>query len=177
MTDIECIKDSETKKYIIPTNEWLKPLKPLITSINTKGKIMLANMVNKKKVVVKLTQNVDLKKIKTISYLVRKLPNMPKIYCVFECREDETNFDANYLDTYGFCKSNPTETDSLITLEIMKFYKNKLSDYKHSLSIEEIKLILTQLIFGLTNAFPYASFQDARLACITSHAANWFYSW
>ena len=74
MTDIECIKDSETKKYIIPTNEWLKPLEPLITSISTEEKIMLADMVNKKKVVVKLTQNADLKKIKTISYLVRKLP-------------------------------------------------------------------------------------------------------
>ena len=36
MTEIKCLKDSETKKYIIPTNEWLVPLEPLITSISTR---------------------------------------------------------------------------------------------------------------------------------------------
>jgi hypothetical protein len=55
MTEIKCLKDSETKKYIIPTNDWLIPLKPLITSISTKGKIMLAKMIDKEKVIVKLT--------------------------------------------------------------------------------------------------------------------------
>ena len=61
MTEIKCLKDSETKKYIIPTNEWLVPLEPLITSISTKGKMILAKMISKKKVVVKLTKNVDIK--------------------------------------------------------------------------------------------------------------------
>ena len=158
MPDIECLKNSETKKYIIPTNEWLKPLKPLISSLNTKGKIILANMVNKKKVVVKITKNINFNKIKYISAMVKGLPNMPKIYCVFQCQEDEYNFDAEYLNTHGFCSSNPSESDPLITLEIMKLYKNKLSDHKHSLNINEIKPILKKLIFGLLNAFEHTGF-------------------
>ena len=165
MPDIECLKNSETKKYIIPTNEWLQPLKPLISSLNTKeqrdwarfcevktsegtkGKIILANMVNKKKVVVKITKNINFKKIKYISAMLKGLSNMPKVYCVFQCQEDETNFDADYMNTHGFCSSNQSETDPLITLEIMKLYKNKLSDHKHSLNIDDIKPILKQLIF------------------------------
>jgi len=158
MSEIKCLKDSETKKYIIPTDEWLKPLEPLITSISTKGKMMLAKMVSKEKVVVKLTQNTNLKRIKNISYLVRSLPNFPKTYCVFQCIEDETKFDTNYLDSLGFCKNNPTSTDPLITLEIMKLYKNKLSELKNSLDINQTKPILKQLIFSLINAFQKTGF-------------------
>jgi serine/threonine protein kinase len=156
MSEIKCLKDSETKKYIIPTNEWLKPLEPLVTGISTKGKMMLAKMVNKQKVVVKLTKNVDIKKIKNISGLVNKFYNFPKIYCVFQCAEDETNFDTNYLDTLGFCKNNKTNSDStdpIITLEIMKLYKHKLSEYYQKLSVNDIKIFMKQLVFGLLHAF------------------------
>jgi serine/threonine protein kinase len=153
MTEIKCLKDSETKKYIIPTNDWLKPLKPLITSISTKGKIMLAKMIDKEKVIVKLTKNIDIRRIKNISYLVKYFSNFPKIYCIFQCREDETNFDTDYLNVRGFCKQNPLETDQLITLEIMKLYKNKLSEFSQKLNLGNIKLFMKQLIFGLMHAF------------------------
>ena len=59
MAEIKCLKNSTTKKYIVPTNEWLVPLEPLITSISTKGKLILANMITKEKVVVKITQNIN----------------------------------------------------------------------------------------------------------------------
>jgi hypothetical protein len=141
MAEIKCLKNSETKKYIVPTNEWLKPLKPMITSISTKGKIILAKLVDKEKVVVKLTKNVDTRRIRNISRLLNGSTNFPKIYCVFECREDETNFDTNYLNVNGFC-SGTTNTDTIITLEIMKLYKHKLSDFSQKLSIESAKLYM-----------------------------------
>ena len=66
-----CLKDSKTKKYIIPTNEWLEPLNELITdSIATKGLLMLSKFIGAKcttwhkclgsnhEVVVKITRNV-----------------------------------------------------------------------------------------------------------------------
>ncbi len=42
MTIKKCLKNSTTKKYIVPTNEWSVPLKPLITIISTKGKEIIA---------------------------------------------------------------------------------------------------------------------------------------
>jgi hypothetical protein len=59
---------SKDKKYIIPTNEWLKPLKPLDSEdINSRSLIMLSKLVDKEKVVVKLTKNIDHNKINTIN--------------------------------------------------------------------------------------------------------------
>ena len=40
-----------------------------------------------------------------------RLPDFPKVYCVFESAEDEYNFDYNYLDIHRFCYkdiSNPS---------------------------------------------------------------------
>ena len=160
MSDFVCLKSSETKKYIIPTDIWLKPLEPLMTSLSTKGKLIIGQMANKEKIVVKITKNIDLKRIKNINYLVRKLPNFPKIYCVFECDEDEANLDSNYTDMRGFCTKNNTDPSSNINivLEIMKLYKHKLSDLMNRLNIEEIKSILKQLIFGLIMAFESTGF-------------------
>ena len=141
MTEIECLKNSETKKYIIPTNEWLEPLEPLITTLSTKGKIILARMAKKQKVVVKITKGLDIKRIKNINYLLCRLPNFPKVYCVFECVDDESNFDSYYLDIHGFCSKNVSDpsSDINIILEIMKFYKDRLVEYKNILSLDEIK--------------------------------------
>lgn len=135
-------KKFRNKKYIIPTNEWLEPLEPLITTLLTEDKLILAQMVQKQKVVVKITKSLDIKRIKNINYLLRRLPNFPKVYCVFECVEDESNFDSNYLDVHGFCSKNNSDPSSNINiiLEIMKFYKHKLVEYKNTLK---------QLIFGL----------------------------
>ena len=156
MSEITCLKNSETKKYIIPTDKWLKPLGPLITSISTRGKIILGEMSNKNKVVVKITKNLDLLRIKYINYLVQQLPNFPKVYCVLECDENESNFDANYLKVNGFC--NKSSDKFKIILEIMKLYPNKLSEYKNKLSIEQIKPILKQLFYALIYAFELRGF-------------------
>jgi len=156
MTEISCLKNSETKKYIIPTDKWLTPLEPLITSISTKGKLILSEMANKNKVVVKITKNLDLFKIKYINHIVQRIPNFPKVYCVFECDENESNFDTNYFKVTGFCKKS--SDNFKIILEIMKLYKNKLSEYKNKLSLDQIKSILKQLIFALMYAFESQGF-------------------
>jgi serine/threonine protein kinase len=122
----------------------------------TEDKLILAQMVKKQKVVVKITKGLDIKRIKNINYLLRRLPNFPKVYCVFECVEDE----SNYLDVHGFCYKNDSDPSSNINiiLEIMKFYKHKLVEYKNTLNLDEIKTILKQLIFGLMYAFESKGF-------------------
>ena len=128
------------KLYIIPTEIWLKQLEPYMISLSTKEILIIKQMANKKRIVVKITKNIDLKRIKNINYLVRRLPNFPKIYFVFECNEDINNSNIN------------------IVLEIMKLYKHKLSDLTNKLNIEEVKSILKQLIFSLIMAFESTGF-------------------
>ncbi len=46
------------KQYIIPTRNWLKPIEEFITSdTNTACLIMLGNLIDKEKVVVKITKS------------------------------------------------------------------------------------------------------------------------
>ena len=156
MAEITCLKNSETKKYIIPTDTWLEPLNPLITNLSSRGKLILARMANKNKVIVKITKNLDLFRIKYISHIVQKIPNFPKVYCVFECNEDESNFNTNYLNINGFCHEKSDKFK--IILEIMKLYPNKISEYNNKLNIQQIKPILKQLIFGLMYAFELTGF-------------------
>jgi hypothetical protein len=51
------------KKYVIPTNGWLEPIKPLLDknniSLNTKGLLILSNMIDNGEVVVKISKNID----------------------------------------------------------------------------------------------------------------------
>ena len=63
------------KYYILPTNSWLKPLESLITDdIQTHGLIMLAENINKEKVIVKLTKEYNKNVIK-INKMIKNLPN------------------------------------------------------------------------------------------------------
>ena len=101
-------------------------------------------------------KNLDLFKMKYINHIVQRIPNFSKVYCVFECDENESNFDTNYFKVVGFC--NKTSDEFKIILEIMKLYKNKLSEYKNKLSLDQIKPILKQLIFALMYAFESQGF-------------------
>lgn len=85
MTTIKTISNkSKDKKYIIPTNEWLKPLKPLKNDdINSRSLIMLSKLVDKEKVVVKITKNIDYKKINIINNYIKHNPNMLHTFGTF----------------------------------------------------------------------------------------------
>jgi hypothetical protein len=123
---------SKDKKYIIPTNEWLKPLKPLNSEdINSRSLIMLSKLVDKEKVVVKLTKNIDHNKINTINNYIKHNLNMLHTFGTFQCSASEINLESENIT---------------IVLEIMKLYDGSLNDYINKFDILEIEELLKQTL-------------------------------
>jgi hypothetical protein len=141
------------KYYILPTNSWLKPLESLITDdIQTHGLIMLAENINKEKVIVKLTKEYNKNVIK-INKMIKNLPNFVETYCAFECYEDFNSLDNNYEKKEGFCNGDK-DNGIIITLEIMKKYKSgSLNKYKEQLDLKIVSSILSQLLLAQVNAY------------------------
>ena len=136
------MRDSNTKKYIISTTEWLEPVKELISNdISTKGLLMLGNYMRTHQVVVKITRNIT-NNYNMIKYAIKKssnLPNFVKTFCIlirsriiaknsfrigaFRCMESSINIDTKYKDTNGFClASSDLPTNEEIMIEIMYKY-------------------------------------------------------
>jgi len=155
MSDIKCISNKINKAYVVPTNEWLKPLKPLFLD-SSDADIMLAKLVDKEEVLVRITKNNN-NKLQIINNNLSKLDNFPFVYCIIKCNENIDILDNSYLlndkPVNGFCNGN--KKDQQITLEIMKYYKKnymqKLLDKK--IDIDTVKLFLDQAISGQLLAF------------------------
>ena len=82
----KCAKD-ENKQYIIPTQKWLKSIEQLITTDpNTSSLVMIGELIDKEKVIVKITRNKN-KKIKLFSKILNNLYNFINTYCSFSCTE------------------------------------------------------------------------------------------
>jgi hypothetical protein len=139
------IKENITKNkmYIIPTNEWLQPIKPLLTDdINSRSLLMLSKLADKEEVVVKITKNIDFYRTKVINNNIKYLPNMLYVFKTLECLESEINYDIKYKDCNGYCNKHESETENIkIVLEIMRKYEYSLTKYlTKKLSIIDIKL-------------------------------------
>lgn len=145
---MSCLKDTITKKYIIPTDKWLQPLKPLVVNdINTDGFIMIGKLIEKEKVIIKISQGYKPLIIK-INKLIKYMPNFVKTYCSFNCYED-----FNYTDKNGFCNGNEKSGD-IITLEIMKkYYEGSLKKYIGRFNLETVIDIIIQLLLAQLHAF------------------------
>lgn len=143
------INDSKPKEYIVPTNEWLKPIEPLITNdVNSRSLIMLSHLVDQGKVVVKITKNSDYKRIKTINENIKNNPNMLHTFGTIKCSESEINYDVQYKDCNGYCNKHESETENIeVVLEIMKLYDGSLNQFPNNLNLQEIKKMLKQMIF------------------------------
>jgi hypothetical protein len=139
---------SISKKYIIPTNEWLKPIKPFFNDdINSRSLIMLSNLVDIGKVVVKITKNIDYKKTKIINENIKSNPNMLHTFGTIKCSEAEINYNVLYKDCDGYCNKNKLETENIeIVLEIMKLYNSSLNKYFDKLNLSKIKILLKQIL-------------------------------
>lgn len=59
MSNIKCLSNKKNKAYVIPTNEWLKPIKPLIIE-SSDAEIMLAKLVDKEEVLVHFIKNLKI---------------------------------------------------------------------------------------------------------------------
>ena len=151
MTTIKTISNkSKDKKYIIPTNEWLKPLKPLKKDdINSRSLIMLSKLVDKEKVVVKITKNIDYNKINTINNYIKHNPNMLHTFGTLKYSEEEINYDSLYDGCEGYCNKNDMETENIdIVLEIMKLYDDSLNSQTNKFDILEIEDLLKQMLLS-----------------------------
>jgi hypothetical protein len=123
MSDIKCLSNKNNKAYVVPTNKWLKPLKPLFFE-SSDADIMLAKLVDKEEVLVRITKNNN-NKLEIINNNLSKLENFPFIYCIIKCNENIDILDNKFLlndkPVNGFCNGN--KKDQQITLEIMKHRK------------------------------------------------------
>jgi len=144
-------KMQNKKTYVIPTKHWLKPLKEFISDDNSShGFLMLAEHIDKGKVIVKITCE-DNKKLGVFNKILSNYQNYIKVYYTFSCKEDSFYLDNRYDGINTFCNGN-TKGD-IITLEIMKKYKGTLNNYKGKCFFDEFLLILTQLYFAQLEAF------------------------
>ena len=51
---MSCPKNNQ-KQYIIPTKNWLKPIKPyIVDDLSTEGLLMLTNYLEREKIIVKI---------------------------------------------------------------------------------------------------------------------------
>ena len=151
----KCLKDSENKKYIIPTQEWLEPLNKFITDdINTDGLLMLTRLNKKHEVIVKITRNNE-EKYKLLKYANVKLfglTNFMLTFCSFNCLESTVNIDANYNNVKGYCKPT-SDINEKIFIEIMYQYPSSLQKYIGLLNKTRVEDICKQLIYAQTQTF------------------------
>lgn len=146
----KCIVDETTKYYLIPTKKWLKPIEALITDdSNTAGLLMIGRLVEKEKVIVKITKGNN-KKIKFLSTELNSLYNFTKTYCSFSCLENYSKILKKYDKENYFCEK---DGDKIITIEIMKKYEGSLSKLEGKLSIEQTTQILIQILYSIMEAF------------------------
>ncbi len=139
------------KEILVPTTSWLNPIKQLITKqITTAGIIMLSKLLEKEKVVVKITKSKS-KYLPIITKILSDQPNFITTIITFPCNEKEYYIDNYYKNINSSC--NGEQTDPIITIEIMKRYPGNISDFSGKLSIEQTKNILAQLINAQLNVF------------------------
>ena len=156
---MKCPKNKENEKlYIIPTKKWLKPLEPLIIDdINTSGLIMIAENIEKEKVIVKITKD-KRDDIVEINNIIKDMPNFINTYCSFSCLENFDALDTQYEGADGFCNSKDGSGD-FITLEIMKKYKNgSLNKYINKLELDQVINIIKQLLLAQIHIFNKTGF-------------------
>ena len=152
---LKCLSNSDKKALVIPTNEWLQPVKLLITN-SSNAQQVLARMINKENILVRVTLNSN-NKLGIINKLLQKISNFPLVYCTIICNESSDIIDANYTingkPAKGFC--NGKSSDGFVTLEVMKYYKaNRTKDLiKQKIGLNEMKNLLDQAIGAQLLAF------------------------
>lgn len=139
------LTNNVTKQYIIPTIEWLKPNEELITEdISTEGFLIIADLIKKEKVIVKITKGYN-KKVKYFNNLFKNEKyNLIKTYCNFYCHENDKTLTSKYKDKNEFCSGNNEQ--QLILLEIMKKYEGSLTLLEGKLNSYTYLEILKQLL-------------------------------
>ena len=168
-SDLNGLMNNENnyKKYIAKkiinqesttTDGWLVPNKLLpVNRGENKNKLIIANIIKKKRVVVKISKK---KELLEKDFLVSK--NLEELNCVnfakylgfFSCNDNFNNYNVNKPLPKYFCKNNGTENYFLF----MKYYEcGSLLHYKPE-SIEQIISIINQTLSSSILAFEKLGF-------------------
>jgi serine/threonine protein kinase len=147
-----------TNKDLITTNEWLVPNKLLpVNRGENKNKLIIANIIKKKRVVVKISKKKELleKDFLTSKKLEElKCINFAKYFGFFSCNDNFNNYDINKPLPKYFCKNNGTENYFLF----MKYYNiGSILNYIPE-SIEQIISIINQILASTLLAFEKLGF-------------------
>lgn len=135
------------KNYLIPTNNWLKPLELLHKTSNLIMSSELTNDIKKENVVVKVTKWNQLLNTEKIYNIIKESKYVIDIYCFITCNENHNNILNEYKDVLGFCSRDIINDNNItINLEIMKKYKHTLKRYENKCNLETVKIILQYLL-------------------------------
>jgi hypothetical protein len=140
-------------QYIVPTTEWLEPIKELMhDEIGNDGILIISKLLAKEKIIVKITRGIN-NKIVVINNLLNKIKyNYVKTYCSFFCNEDNNKLSLKYKNSIEFCSINK-DNISLVTLELMKRYKRTLSSFENKFYYDKFIIILKQLLLAQIVAY------------------------
>lgn len=168
-SDLDGLMNNENnyKKYIAKkiinqnsktTDGWLIPNKLLpVDRGENKNKLIIANIIKKNKVVVKISKKKELleKDFLTSKKLEElKCVNFAKYLGFFSCNDNFNNYDINKPLPKYFCKNNGTENYFLF----MKYYDiGSILNYKPK-SLNDIISIINQVIASTTLAFEQLKF-------------------
>lgn len=148
MVDYLCAKDPNTKKYIIPTDSWLTPIKKFeTTDLNEESLIMISMLHKKNKILVKVTEGINDKLI-VFNNLLKNEQNFIQTYCSIICSENKNNVKSEYKNKLGYCETNSNQNENhMVTLEIMKKYnEGSLENMVGTVSFNYYLKILRQLL-------------------------------
>ncbi len=156
---------NNNKQYIIPTKKWLKPIEKLITYyINTEGLTTITNFIDKKKVIVKITKGEKGNIIIEANKIVKNMPNFIQTYSGFTCLENyellfDSRIETQLIDIVNQKQLGAEDNNKIITLEIMKKYKNgSLSTLQNKLNIKQVVNILQQLTLAQIHVYSKTGF-------------------
>lgn len=151
------MKNKIIKQYLLPTNQWLKPLNILA---KTTHQILDAELIEpeikKKKILVKFTKTDSAESNAEFVYsFIKESPHVIKIYNFITCWEDPITLGEKYKKALGFCKGGPVDTVSSLTinqnyqmihLELMEKYSGSLNEFIKELSLGKTIRIIRQII-------------------------------
>jgi serine/threonine protein kinase len=141
------------KHYILPTNNWLRPIRLLSkNSTNIYDADLIENEIKKRRIIVKVTKTntIDMNS-QDIYNVIGKSPHVVKIYNFITCYEDPHILNANFKDALGFCKGGVVDKMKdnkyeMIHLELIKKYPNSLNEFIESLSVNKTKILLRYVL-------------------------------
>ena len=147
-----------TKSNLTSTDGWLIPEKLLpVNRGENKDKLVEANIIKKKKVVVKISKNKNLleKDYNTsLKLQILKCSNFAKYIAFFSCKDDFNNYELNKKLPKYFCKNNGTTNYFLF----MEYYPiGSILNYIPT-KIDEIISIINQVLASLIIAFEKLGF-------------------